>query len=104
MATLACLRELKGSNTESVVEEFAELLKRYGFTTVFGDRYGQAWVKDAFARHGIELRYSPLTRSELYLELLPGLRSRKSRSCSICRSCVRSSCSWSGGQAAPGKT
>ncbi|MGO9684282.1 MAG: hypothetical protein ACLPTZ_17180 [Beijerinckiaceae bacterium] len=77
VATLACLRELKGSNTESVVEEFAELLKRYGLTTVFGDRYGQAWVKDAFARHGIELRYSPLTRSELYLELLPGLRSRK---------------------------
>lgn len=77
VATLACLRELKGSNTESVVEEFAGLLKRYGLTTVFGDRYGAAWVQEAFARHGIELRYSPMTRSELYLELLPALRSRK---------------------------
>jgi hypothetical protein len=71
VVTLACAREIKSSNTESVVSEFATLLRSYGLSTVFSDRYGSAWVTDAFARYGIRLQYSPKTRSELYLETLP---------------------------------
>jgi hypothetical protein len=71
VTTLAVAREIKSSNTESVVAEFAALLRSYGLSTVFSDRYGSAWVTDAFSRHGIRLQYSPKTRSELYLETLP---------------------------------
>ena len=67
---LAATRELKSENTESVVAEFAAMLKSYGVTTVWGDRYGAFWVVDAFGRHGITLKHSPHTRSELYLNLL----------------------------------
>ena len=40
---------------------------------MYGDRYGQAWVVDAFARHGIQLVHSPYDRSALYLNLIPAL-------------------------------
>jgi hypothetical protein len=70
---LAATRELKSENTESVVAEFAAMLKSYGVTTVWGDRYGAFWVVDAFGRHGITLKHSPHSRSELYLNLLPML-------------------------------
>jgi hypothetical protein len=71
VVTLAVAREIKSSNTESVVAEFAALLRSYSLSTVFSDRYGSAWVTDAFSRYGIRLQYSPKTRSELYLETLP---------------------------------
>ena len=77
VAVLAALMEKRGGDTEAVVREFAELLRRYGLSRVYGDRYGQAWVTDAFRRHDIELIHSPMNRSELYLELLPALRSRQ---------------------------
>ena len=66
---MACAREIHSSNTESVVSEFAALLKSYRVTTVYGDRYGQSWVIDAFARHGIILIYSQYDRIALYLNL-----------------------------------
>jgi hypothetical protein len=70
VVTLACAREIKSSNTESVVAEFATLLRAYGVSSVWSDRYGSSWVTDAFSRYGIRLQYSPKTRSELYLEML----------------------------------
>jgi hypothetical protein len=72
-AVSACARELKSADTESVVSEFAAILKSYRLTYVYGDRYGAQWVADAFKRHGIDLRKSPHDRSELYLNLLPAL-------------------------------
>jgi hypothetical protein len=69
--------EMRGGNTENVVQEFAALLRRYDVSMVWSDRYGQAWVRDAFARYDIELKYSELNRSQLYLELLPALRSQQ---------------------------
>jgi hypothetical protein len=73
--TLAAAREIKSSNTESVVAEFAAVLKSYGVDTITGDRYGQHWVLDAFARHGITMRHSIYDRSGLYLNLVPALTS-----------------------------
>ena len=70
---LACAREIVSSNTESVVSEFSALLQSYGVSVVYGDRYGQHWTIDAFARYGIELKHSPYDRSQLYLNLIPAL-------------------------------
>jgi hypothetical protein len=75
VAVLAALLEKQGGNTEGVVQDFVALLRRYGVSTFWSDHYAKDWVRDAFARHGVELRYSTLNRSELYLELLPALRS-----------------------------
>jgi hypothetical protein len=72
-AVLACARELKSADTESVVAEFATLLKSYGLDTAYADRYGAEWVRNAFERHGIDLRKSPHDRSGLYLNVLPAL-------------------------------
>lgn len=56
---------------ESVTEEFSTLLKSYGVYEVGCDRYAGEWVKDAFSKNGIQVRYSEKSASELYLELLP---------------------------------
>src|SRR5262249_49927449 len=44
---------------------------------VTGDRYGSQWVKERFQQHEISYRDSDLSRSEIYLELLPLLNSGK---------------------------
>ena len=35
---------------KSAVAEFAALLKSYGISSVFGDRYGGQWVTECLAR------------------------------------------------------
>lgn len=62
---------------ESVVAEFAMLLKSYGISRVTGDRYGGAWPQERFRVHGIAYEPADRTRSELYLELLPLLNSAR---------------------------
>src|SRR5438552_18384452 len=52
-------------------------MKRYRVREVSGDRYGADWVRERFKEHGITYRPSNLTRSEIYLELLPLLNSSK---------------------------
>jgi hypothetical protein len=78
-SALASARELKTPDTESVVVEFAVMLKSFGITRAFSDRYGAEWVRNAFARHGIELLKSPLTRSEIYANFAPMLNAGKVR-------------------------
>lgn len=56
---------------ESVVVEFAELLKHYRLRTVTGDRYAGEWPRERFREHGIEYRCADKTKSDLYGELLP---------------------------------
>jgi hypothetical protein len=78
-SALASARELKTPDTESVVREFSEMLKSFGITRAFSDRYGAEWVRNAFARHGIELLKSPLTRSEIYANFAPMLNAGQVR-------------------------
>jgi hypothetical protein len=85
VAVLACAREVKSSDTEAVVAEFCTLLKSYGLTFAYGDRYGAEWVKAAFDRYGIQLRQSPHDRSALYLNLLPALNAGNVRLLDIAR-------------------
>ena len=60
-----------------VVREFAGLLARYHVTQVTGDRYGGEWVAEAFAKHDIDYKPSPRTKSQIYAELLPRLNAGK---------------------------
>src|SRR5205807_228445 len=68
------------SAREGIVEEVATLLKAYGLTKIAGDRYGGAWVREAFKKNGITYvdaqimkNNAPvyLDRSSAYLECEP---------------------------------
>jgi hypothetical protein len=79
MSVLASVRELKTPDTESVVSEFSSMLKSFGVTRAYADRYGAEWVKNAFARHGISLVKSPHDRSAIYANFAPMLNAGKVR-------------------------
>jgi hypothetical protein len=64
---------------ESAVAEFVKILKAYSVRQVVGDRYAAAWSSTAFERHGIRYLHSPMNRSELYLETLAELNSKRVR-------------------------
>jgi hypothetical protein len=55
----------------SVVNEFSQLLKDYGLSTVTGDNYSAAWCQTAFADNGVKYVLSELPKSRLALEALP---------------------------------
>lgn len=78
LAILDTARELKGS-PEVVTAEFSEVCKVYGLTTITGDRYGAAWVRERFASHGITYEPTERSKSEIYRELLPALNSERCR-------------------------
>jgi hypothetical protein len=60
---------------EGVTLDFSRDLKRYGVGTVTGDRYAGEWPREQFRKLGIDYQTAELTRSELYLELLPMVNS-----------------------------
>jgi hypothetical protein len=66
-AVIDALRERRPPfSPESVVAEFAQVLKSYGLASVRGDKYGGAWPSERFAKHGIEYRPARAAKSELY--------------------------------------
>jgi hypothetical protein len=62
---------------ESVVKEFAAVLKEYRIYSVMSDRYAGQWVVESFIKAGISVNYSELSASELYQEVLPLLNAGK---------------------------
>ena len=58
---------------ESVVQEFAAVLKKYHLTSLTGDAYSGEWVVEAFSKCGVTYKTAEQTRSELFLELLPSI-------------------------------
>ena len=62
-----------------VVAEIAALCRRYGISTVHGDRYAGMWPQSVFAKHGIVYEASPQGKSDLYRSFLPLLMSRRVR-------------------------
>lgn len=75
---LDLLREVRPPfSPEAVVREFADSLKSYGISEVTGDRYGGEWPAERFRAAGITYKTSTRSRSEIYLELLPLLNSRR---------------------------
>src|SRR5262249_40729221 len=78
VAVLDCGREVKlPVSPESVVAEYAALLKTYRVTSVRGDRYAGEWPRLGFRAQGIDYLPSGKNKSELYGALLPLLNSRQ---------------------------
>jgi hypothetical protein len=61
---------------EGVVAEYASIIRRYRCSQASGDRYAGEWVAEQFRKHGVHYEPSELSRSELYLDLLPLINSR----------------------------
>ena len=61
---------------EAVVEEFANLLKQYRVSRVFGDRYAGDWPPEQFAKRGVFYDACEKPKSQLYSDLLPLINSR----------------------------
>jgi hypothetical protein len=57
--------------------EFAATLKSYGISDIQSDRYAGGWPVEAFGAHGIRVEQSAKPKSDLYLDLLPLLNSRR---------------------------
>jgi hypothetical protein len=68
---LDALRAWHSKNPEGTVAEAADLLRRYGVSSVRGDRYSAEWSREAFRKRGIAYEWSELDKSSLFLELLP---------------------------------
>lgn len=62
---------------EDVIEEFSKTLRVYNLREATADRYAGELVTSPFRGHGVEIRNSERTKSELYLELLPLLLNGK---------------------------
>ena len=58
-------------NPQDCVEEFAEVIKNYGLSSVTGDKYSGEWCSSAFEKEGITYNNSELSKSDIYLEFLP---------------------------------
>jgi hypothetical protein len=72
IATLDCIHEIRSPfNPTAATMEIANLLKTYGLSATKGDRYGAAWITDAFSQCGIKYEHSERDRSAIYLDALP---------------------------------
>lgn len=59
----------------SIVAEYADTLKRYRISQVYGDRYAGSWPSDEFKKYGIKYIPSEKPKSDLYVDALPMLNS-----------------------------
>lgn len=77
-AILDLMREKKPPfSPEETCKEFAADLKRYGISEAKSDYYAGEWPREQLSKHGISVTTSDSNKSEIYLELLPALNSRK---------------------------
>ena len=77
-AILDAVREVRPPfSPESVVRDFAQLLRSYRVSRVVGDRYAGEWPRERFREHGIAYDLSDRPKSDLYRDVLPMLNSGK---------------------------
>jgi hypothetical protein len=57
----------------------AAAMRNYSINQVWGDRYAVGFVAAELGRHGLTLQHTTKSRSDLYRELLPALRSQRIR-------------------------
>lgn len=62
---------------EQATEQLVETLKRYRIGKVMGDRYAGAWPSEQFIKRGIVYEATELTKSDMYINFLPLLNSRR---------------------------
>jgi hypothetical protein len=78
VAVLDCVRERRAPfSPDDVVTEFANVLSSYGVGEIRGDRYSAEWCRERFRVHRIAYRASDLTKSDLYLSMLPAINSKR---------------------------
>jgi hypothetical protein len=78
VAVLDLIREAKPPfSPETIVKQFASDLRRYRLGFVTGDRFGGEWVREAFRREGVSYGLSDKNKSEIYLNFLPLVMSRR---------------------------
>lgn len=71
IAMVDCIRErMPPFSPETVVSEYAELLKSYGVRVVKGDRYAGEWPRETFLRYGITYKPSDKVKSDIYRDAL----------------------------------
>jgi hypothetical protein len=76
--TLDCVRERQPPfSPEAVVADFAATLKAYRCATVFGDKYAGQFPRELFQKRGVMYRLAERSKSDLYVELLPLINSRR---------------------------
>ncbi len=76
IAVLDAIREVRPPfSPESVVTEFAAMLRAYGLKSVTGDRYAGEWPRERFREHGITYEVSEKPKTDIYRDLLPVLNS-----------------------------
>lgn len=77
-AILDALREVRPPfSPESVVTDFSTLMRSYGCTTVYGDRYAGEWPRERFSLQGIRYETADKPKNDLYRDALPLLNSGK---------------------------
>jgi hypothetical protein len=70
------LLEIKAPfSPEAATKEISEFFKRYGVTSIIGDRYAGEWPSEMFSKFGIHYEPSARPKNELYQDLLPLLNS-----------------------------
>lgn len=75
-AILDAVREVTAPfKPEQVVEEFADLARRYRIVRVTGDRYAGEWCREQFRRCGLNYELADKPKSDLYRDLLPAINS-----------------------------
>jgi len=75
-AVLDVVREIEAPhNPQSAIREFCRILKIFHCGIVHGDAYAASFAGQHYENHGVEYRASSLTRSEIYLAVLPHLLS-----------------------------
>jgi hypothetical protein len=78
VAIIDAVREVRPKfSPESVVADFAQLLKAYRVSKVSGDRYGGEWPREQFRKHGIKYEPAAKSKSDIYRDVLPLINSGK---------------------------
>jgi hypothetical protein len=76
LGVLDAVREVKPPfSPESVVVDFAQLLKRYHVRTVTGDRFGGEWPRERLKIYGVAYTIAEKSKSDIYRDFLPLLNS-----------------------------
>jgi hypothetical protein len=77
IAVLDVIREFRPPfSPEQVCADVAALARSYGLSEMTADRWAGQFVVEAMRRHGITVRPSERTKSELYRDLLPAISSQ----------------------------
>jgi hypothetical protein len=80
VAVLDCLIEIRSPfNPNVATADIAKVLKSYKLSETVSDRYAAEWPVSAFAQHGIRLRHSDRSRSEIFADCLPLFTSARAR-------------------------